>query len=171
MDMFGVGGSFADMMERDALSQAQVAISESLRHMDEARRLQPQIHALRDVNIDHGHFMSDIMFDNIFSDMNQHERIKASAGQLATAQTQLQNEIREQLDRAGGAKAQLGQAKENVESARTELQSIRAEAFERLAGGGGYGYGNDTAGAGVGDAPPPAYGDVWQSQPAGGPVY
>lgn len=169
MDMFGVGGTFADMMERDALSQAQVAISESLRHMDEARRLQPQINALRDIHIDNGHMMGDIFFDNIFSDMQQHERIKASSSQLAAAQTQLQTEIRCQLDRAEGAKAQLNQAKENVEGARTELQSIRAEAFERLAGGSGYGY--EGANMGIADAPPPAYSDVWQSQPAGGPVY
>ena len=68
------GGTFADMMERDALSQASVGISEALRHMDEARRLQPAITLLREIHIDMGHFVSDVMFDNIFSDMAQHDR-------------------------------------------------------------------------------------------------
>ena len=146
-DMLG-GGSFADMMERDALSHAQVGISESLRHMDEARRLQPAIQPLHDVNIDHGHMISDVMFDNIFSDMAQHDRIKSSAAQLGQAKDQLQEQIRAQLDRAGGAKAQLAQAQENMEAARLELQSIRAEAFEKVVGGGR---------VGGGDVQPPAY--------------
>jgi DNA repair exonuclease SbcCD ATPase subunit len=68
LDMMGFG--FADMMERDALSQAAVALSEALRHMDEARRQQPAIVHLRTVHIDMGHLVSDVMFDNIFSDMH-----------------------------------------------------------------------------------------------------
>ena len=85
LDIIGMGGSFADMMERDALSKAAVALSESLRHMDEARRWQPDIVHLRTVHIDMGHMVSDVMFDNIFSDMNQHERIKGSNNQLMEA--------------------------------------------------------------------------------------
>lgn len=71
-DVMG-GGTFADIMERDALSNAAVAISEALRHMDEARRLQPAITNFREIHVDMGHFMSDVMFDNIFSDLgNDH---------------------------------------------------------------------------------------------------
>jgi hypothetical protein len=141
-------------MERDALSKAAVAISESLRHMDEARRQQPAIVHLREVHIDMGHVMSDVMFDNIFSDMNQHERIHGSNKQLMEAVAQLKGEIEKQIQRARGAMEALKMARASMEEARLELQSIRAEAFERLAGGasgaGGGGYG-------AAQPPPPSY--------------
>jgi hypothetical protein len=146
LDMMGFG--FADMMERDALSQAAVALSEALRHMDEARRQQPAIVHLRTVHIDMGHLVSDVMFDNIFSDYSQHERIHESNNQLGEAMVQLKGQIELQMQRARGAVEALKGARAGMEEARAELQSIRAEAFERLAGGGS----NVSAAA-----PPPSY--------------
>ena len=154
LDIIGMGGSFADMMERDALSKAAVALSESLRHMDEARRWQPAIVHLRTVHIDMGHMVSDVMFDNIFSDMNQHERIKGSNNQLMEAMAQLKEQLAAQVQRAKGATEALKMARASMEEARGELQSIRAEAFERLAGGAG-GVGGGVGGYGA--APPPSY--------------
>jgi len=150
-DIMG-GGTFADMMERDALSQASVGISEALRHMDEARRLQPSITHLREVHVDMGHLVSDVMFDNIFSDMAQHDRIKASNNQLLEAMAQLKEQIALQTQRAQSAKLALNQGKSSMEEARKELQNIRAEAFERLAGGGQF-----NGGSGDGVAAPPPY--------------
>jgi hypothetical protein len=93
------------------------------------------------------------MFDNIFSDMNQHERIHGSNKQLMEAVAQLKGEIEKQIQRARGTVEALKMARASMEEARLELQSIRAEAFERLAGGAG------GAGAGYGAAqpPPPSY--------------
>jgi len=150
-DMMG-GGTFVDMMERDALSQAAVGISEALRHMDEARRLQPAITHLREVHIDMGHIISDVMFDNIFTDMAQHDRIHASNNQLMEAMAQLKEQIALQIQRAQSAKLALNQGKASMEEARVELQNIRAEAFERLAGGGGV-----NGGSADGVAAPPPY--------------
>ena len=134
MDMWG-GGTFTDMMERDALSQAQKNITQSLRHMDEACRTQPAIKHLSDVTIDQGHIMSDMIFDNIFTDAAQHDRIKASEAQLLKSIGQLKGQMREQEQRVKDSQAQLQQASQGLEGARQELQRIRAEACERLAGG------------------------------------
>ena len=150
-DIMG-GGTFADMMERDALSQASVGISEALRHMDEARRLQPAITHLREIHVDMGHFVSDVMFDNIFSDMAQHDRIKASNNQLLEAMAQLKEQITLQTQRAQNSKLALNQGKSSMEEARKELQNIRAEAFERIAGGGAV-----HGGSGDSVAAPPPY--------------
>ena len=105
-----------------------------LRHLDEARRTQPQIKSLSGVNIDHGHIMSDVFFDNIFTDMAQHDRIKNSAAQLGRSVQELQVQLQEQNGRLKGAESQIKQASQQLESAREELQDIRGEAFERLAG-------------------------------------
>ncbi|PPJ58635.1 hypothetical protein CBER1_03512 [Cercospora berteroae] len=147
-DVYFGGGMFTDMMERDALSQSQNAIHATLRHMEEAQRVQPQVRPLKEINIDHGHMFSDVLFDNVFSDMAQHERIKDSDAQLKAAYQDLKGQIEEQKGRCQGAEQNLQQAVNDLEQARKELQRVRAEAFERLAGAGGQG---------VGSAPPPQY--------------
>lgn len=134
-DMWG-GGTFTDMMERDALSKAQVGVTEALRRMDEARRCQPAIPPLQDINIDNGHMISDVLFDNIFSDMAQHDRIKNSDMQLHKALQQCKELLEKQKRTYQDAAAQCGQANEATNNSRLELQRIRAEAFERFAGQG-----------------------------------
>lgn len=135
MDMLG-GGAFMDMMERDSLSKGQMQLSNSLRHYEEAMRMQPAIPALNDVNIDQGHLMSDVLFDNIFSDMAQHDRIKSAQSQMASAANQLKDETGKQEERAKAAKEQLQQAQSQLEDARKRLQGIRSEAFEQYSNGG-----------------------------------
>ena len=82
-DMYG-GGGFVDMMERDALASAQNNVNGTIRHLEEARRRQPQIQPLADINIDMGHFFSDVMFDNIFTDMVSFTRT-SSTQQISVA--------------------------------------------------------------------------------------
>ncbi|KAI5367960.1 hypothetical protein Slin15195_G030940 [Septoria linicola] len=148
-DTYLGGGGFTDMMERDALAQSQNAIHATQRHMDEARRVQPQLRPLTEISIDQGHLFSDVLFDNIFTDMAQHERIKNSDMQLAAAARDLHGQIGEQRGRCQGADANLKQAGADLEAARKELQRVRGEAFERLAGGDG--------GIGGQQMPPPQY--------------
>lgn len=47
---------------------------------------------------------------------------------------ELGTQVREQQQRFMGAKFQSAQASESLEAARKDLQRIRAEAFEKLAG-------------------------------------
>ncbi|KXT17658.1 hypothetical protein AC579_9048 [Pseudocercospora musae] len=137
-DMFG-GGTFTDMMERDALANAQNNVHGATRHLNEARRIQPAIKPLSDITIDQGHFFSDVMFDNIFTDMAQHERIQKSEMEMRNAGQQLEAQALEQRNRCAEADKRKGQAGSDLEAARMELQRIRAEAFERVAGSGGLG--------------------------------
>lgn len=53
LDMWG-GGTFVDMMEREALSKAQNNVHKTLRQMDEARRFQPAISEIGEISIDQG---------------------------------------------------------------------------------------------------------------------
>ncbi|SMY21675.1 unnamed protein product [Zymoseptoria tritici ST99CH_1A5] len=135
-DMFG-GGTFVDMMERDALANAQNHVNMTLRHMEEARRIQPAVEQLNEINIDHGHFFSDVMFDNIFSDMDQHDRIKNSNAQLHNAIGHLKSQLDQQASRQKSADAGVRNAAANLEGTRKELQRIRAQAFEMVNGAKG----------------------------------
>ena len=149
IDRFG-GGALFDMMERDALSRGQTNLTQCLRTMDDARRAQSAIPYLHDVNIDQGHLVSDVLFDNIFTDMAQHDRIRDSTAQMQRAMSQLQSILAEQRQRLQSSQGQLSEASRQLEEARKELQRIRSEAFERLVGLGG-GYHEENSG------PPPAY--------------
>jgi multidrug resistance efflux pump len=111
--------------------------------MEEARRIQPAIEPLTEISIDHGHFFSDVMFDNIFTDMAQHERIEGSNAQVNNALAHLKSQLHAQSSRQNAAEAALRDAAANLEGARKELQRIRAQAFETF---------------GVNGAAPPAYG-------------
>lgn len=133
-------------MERNALARAQNNLTQCLRTMDEARRFEPAIPQLSEVSIDHGHIISDMLFDGIFTDYAQHQRIKNSQAQMMRARDHLEAIRREQLQRAQDAKSQLQQASSQLEETRNELQRTRSEAFERLAGSG--------SGAAVEEGPP-----------------
>lgn len=135
MDMLG-GGTFMDMMERDSLHKGQNQLTNALRHYDAAMRAQPAIQPLNEVNIDHGHLMSDVLFDNIFSDMAQHDRIKSAQAQMEKAGEQLKEESAKQDRRTQEAKGRLDEAGGVLEEARKRLQGVRSEAFEQYAGKG-----------------------------------
>lgn len=82
------------------------------------------------------------MFDNIFTDMAQHDRIQQSEQQMQAAIHDLQTQLGEQQNRTQGAEGQLRDATGNLEGARKELQRIRAQAFNNVGASG---------------APPPVY--------------
>jgi hypothetical protein len=134
-DMWG-GGTWADMAERSSLSKAQMRIGEAQRYIISAQGISPQIPDLADIELPHGHIMSDVVFDNIFTDAAQHDRIKRSAQEVAMARAKLAQVQRLQKERVDMAAAESDSAKEALDQARRQLQRIRAEVFERFAEAG-----------------------------------
>lgn len=135
LDMFG-GGTMADMMERNALTKAEMYISDAYWLVAQARRSDPNIHELPPVTIAQGSIMSDVMFDNIFSDRAFHERIKDSreevrrSGMVLEAQLQGASGKLQELDWIQKDKSEL------LEAARADLQKARKEIFEQMAADG-----------------------------------
>lgn len=76
------------------------------------------------------------MFDSIFTDMAQHDRIKESEQQIQAAMRAFKTQIKEQQDRKQSVKEQLANATANLENSRKELQRIRAEAFRNVGANG-----------------------------------
>ena len=134
----------SDVLERDRLSQAQNNLTQCLNTVEEARRAQPAIQQLSEVSIDQGHMVSDVLFDSMFADFQQHDRIKSSQAQMQAAANHLDTIGQEQAQRVVDANAALTQATGQLNEARQELQRIRAEAFEQFA-------------ADKATGPPPAY--------------
>lgn len=134
-DMLG-GGAFADVMEHDALARGQMQLSQVLLRYGEAMRAQPAIPPLSEVNIDQGHFVSDILFDNLFTDAAQHARIKSAQQQMLRAANHLKAQIGRQQEATRASQEHLKQARSQLADARKRLQGIRSEAFEQYSSGG-----------------------------------
>lgn len=79
-------------------------------------------------------FLSNVVFDNIFSDMAMRDRIMDSMGQISNAYQNLSREIQTQVQRVSAVQTDANQAKTTLDLKRGELQQIRAAAFERFSG-------------------------------------
>jgi len=133
-DLWGVGGSFSEMAERSALSQAQSHVSQVEMLMGQANRLQPAVGHLGEMKIAKQSLMGDVFFDNIFSDLNMRDEVIASRQQLQASQNRLTAEIKKEDERVKQVQVDLARAKRALGEKREELQKIRAAAFERLSG-------------------------------------
>ncbi|KAH7034767.1 uncharacterized protein B0I36DRAFT_346657 [Microdochium trichocladiopsis] len=134
MDMFG-GGTMSDMMERNALSKAQNSIHRAEMLTTQAQRLSPHVKDLPSVGIDHGNIMSDVFFDNIFTDMAFHDKIKNSRTQLQRAVAACEQQIDAARERSTAAQHEMQQRWDALLTARNQLQKAREQIFERVLGG------------------------------------
>lgn len=141
-DMFGVGGSMASMQKRNYLEQAESRIQQVRMLQDQLRHIAPDIPNLGPLQIAMGSIWSDVVFDNIFTDMQMHEQVKESMQQVDRAGNQCSEIIRGKEDKLKRLEGDVRQANERLKQARVELQRAREEAFARVSGDG------------VGGAPP-----------------
>jgi len=148
MDMFG-GGAMMDVMERNALAEAQRYADQARTYVIQARQLQPGIRELQSVDMPMGNLMSDMFFDNVFTDMAFHQKIQGAAARLEQRRRELHGiissfgaHLQGLSDDSRAAEADLNKTRDNLEKVRREilLGYIAGQQEERLE-----------------DAPPPEY--------------
>lgn len=134
MDMFG-GGTFTDMMERNALSQAEMQVQDAFWHFRNAQRSDPLIHDLPPIKIAQGSLMSDVFFDNIFTDMAFHDKIKDSRQELQRCIEALRAQLQGATSKHQELTRDQTSKNEALNAARSSLQQARKEIFERTVRG------------------------------------
>ncbi|KAF2247527.1 hypothetical protein BU26DRAFT_520656 [Trematosphaeria pertusa] len=134
MDLFG-GGTMWSMQKRNHLEHAESAISQVKMLQGQIRQIAPQLADLGPMNIASGSIWTDVVFDNIFTDMEMHDKIKASEAQIDRAGDKCAQQVRQAEEREKRAMDDLREANEQLRRARLELQKAREEAFRRVAGG------------------------------------
>lgn len=149
LDAWGVGGTWVQMSEQSSLSMCQQHVSQTEMLISQAIRLQPAIQPLGNMQVAQMNFMSDILFDNIFSDLDMRNRIISSMAQIRQAHSRLKQQIGLQDERIKDIQAEVRKAKVVLARGREELQEIRREALERLA--------TDTVEFEPPEGPPPSY--------------
>ncbi|VUC25504.1 unnamed protein product [Clonostachys rosea] len=122
-----MGNNMADIVERSALGQAEMAYREA-RHLAQLARFDD----LPSVNINQGHVMSDMLMDNIFSDMAFHEEIKRGQREMESFEWKLGQRLKMVQDRMKDVQLELVQAEKELEVGRIRLQAERMRVFEQL---------------------------------------
>jgi hypothetical protein len=89
------------------------------------------VRPLQSVTISQGNIMSDIFFDNIFSDMAFHDKIKASNKEVQRCADALNENLQEVRNRYAGLEADLKLKQQRLNEARVALQMAREDAFDR----------------------------------------
>lgn len=145
-DLFG-GGTFADMMERSALSSADAQVQQARAMVRQAQRVSPLVRNLPPVKISQGNLLGDVFFDNIFSDMAFHDKIKQSNFEVNRCAQALGDDVGAAKQRHRDVSRQADQKGAAVKEARFRLQKAREAAFAAAA----------AAPSQDGGPPPPSY--------------
>ncbi|KAF7297345.1 hypothetical protein MIND_00967900 [Mycena indigotica] len=133
-DMFG-GGGVSDWMERNALSSAEGLATQAATYVQQAMLASPQVKPIGQITVAHGSIMSDVIFDNIFTDMMFHDKIKASQRNVEAVQYNLTNELADATARLSVIGSDLSAAADILATARRALDSYRRGVFESASGG------------------------------------
>ncbi|EJD43625.1 hypothetical protein AURDEDRAFT_125760 [Auricularia subglabra TFB-10046 SS5] len=121
-----------DALEANAITASQMLLQQVSTHMDQARRLNSAVGTLPEIKVP-GLSMSDIYFDNIWSDSKQMDRIDAGHKSAQSAEKALLKEIDRAKKRVDTAAAVAGRTAEVVNKARSDLLEFRAKTFETFA--------------------------------------
>jgi hypothetical protein len=140
MDIFGAG-SWADMMERDALAVAERNVYDAKMMVMQAQRFSPHVGNFPRVNFVQQSFLGDVVFDNIFSDLAMHDKLKEGAMGFQKVSAWVQEQLKQAQGRRDIAIQDLKQRESELNDARKDLQKFRESVFEMVAN----------------DQPPPRY--------------
>lgn len=132
-DMYG-GGTFSDMMERNALNKAENLVRQAKMLVAQAQRVSPMVRPLPAVNIAQGNLLGDVFFDNIFSDMAFHEKIQQSNLEVRHCAQSLNIDLMSATQRHMELLREADLKNEVVRQARVRLQRAREAAFQRVSG-------------------------------------
>ncbi|KAH8716811.1 hypothetical protein GQ44DRAFT_775939 [Phaeosphaeriaceae sp. PMI808] len=116
-DMFG-GGALASMQKRNYLEAAESAIAQVRMLQEAVARVAPNVPLLGDMRIAVGSIWSDVVFDNVFSDVGMHEEILGSMRQVDDAGRRCGDIVRGRKGVLGGLEGEGGVAEGEGEAFR-----------------------------------------------------
>ncbi|KAJ7607339.1 hypothetical protein FB45DRAFT_1040309 [Roridomyces roridus] len=134
-DMWG-GGTMSDMMERDALNTAEGHAKQAAMFVRQAQSVSPYVQPIGEVSVAQGSILSDVIFDNIFSDMAFHDKIKATQRNVEAVQYNLTSQLTTAEARTNAIGAELNGAAERLTQSRAALNAFRRNVFDQLTGSG-----------------------------------
>ncbi|EJU05935.1 hypothetical protein DACRYDRAFT_19300 [Dacryopinax primogenitus] len=130
-NMFG-GGLFADMFENNALIDAKAYACRAQALVQEAKKKQPMVADINDVDVAQLDFLVNIVFDNVFTDIMFAERIQTSLATVHYGLQRVQNDLNQSNQRLTVANSNMRQAASTLTQRRKELDEIRRTILQSL---------------------------------------
>lgn len=130
-DMWG-GGTMSSMMKRNELGDAERNYMSARTLVVQAQRTGEGIPDLPPVKIAAGNILGDVIFDNVFSDMDFHAKIKQMQLEMNHCESWIRNVQAHVKGTIGSLDQELGGRARELEDSRVALQATRAAVFERL---------------------------------------
>ena len=135
-DMFS-RGSYADWMVQSALGQARDLATRAQFLVQEVRQIEPSIPHIGDVQIEQGNLVFNIMFDNIFTDMQMRQTIQRNLGKVRRATVVLQTQVLPEVgSKANGLAAQAESCQIEVRRLEVATWELRSRIITDIVGGG-----------------------------------
>lgn len=120
-------GVFNELQEHEALDSAAAAI-----RMAQTLTSRAGVEDFPPVRINTGGLMSDIFFDNIFTDLARNEEIKRAEMEVARFKSFIVGRLARAIDAQATAGTALTEAEKELEKARMDLQLERQRVFEQV---------------------------------------
>lgn len=130
----GADSNKMQIMERNALCQANEDILQARKLVTLARRGAPYIRELPPVAIAQGNLLGDVLFDNIFSDMGFHGKIKQSAFEVQNCAHEVSIDLQTVTLRHMEICREAEMKSAAVRKAKKSLQTSREAVFASLEG-------------------------------------
>ncbi|KAF9464289.1 hypothetical protein BDZ94DRAFT_1256766 [Collybia nuda] len=132
-----VGGDNSTRKKRKALSAAQTLARQVETLCLRAQTVSPLVQPIGPLYIAQRSYISDMFFDNIFSSITFHGKIKNSIADLARLHTRLKVQKDAATHRADVANSQLIAESRSLGEYRKALYDLRHETFQRIVSGRG----------------------------------
>lgn len=120
-------------MERQALSQADRDIHDARALVAQAQGISPLVRNLPSVSISQGNLLGDVMFDNVFSDMQFHDKIKQSLLEVQNCAQALDVDLQAATHRHQELARETDAKRTALFAAKLRLQKVREAIFEMFA--------------------------------------
>jgi hypothetical protein len=123
----------SEIAESSTLGRAQSNVWQVEMFLNQAHRVQPEVGHVGEMDITQEDFLSDILFDNIISDLTM-RKVRNCQYKLIEAQGKLTALINAAGERQKRVQSDLDQTRIVLDGRRRELQLIRTATFNRLLG-------------------------------------
>ncbi|TVY58965.1 hypothetical protein LCER1_G001218 [Lachnellula cervina] len=127
-------GAISGMLRGNALSNAEESVAQVVMLINRAWEVQPAVKSLGDLHVP-GTGTVDVMFNNSYVAMDVRDRIRDCEPLFVLAGQRMMQELRAANERTAAAAAAVTEAQGQLNKRKSELQRIRAEAFEKVARG------------------------------------
>ncbi|KZO93830.1 hypothetical protein CALVIDRAFT_566298 [Calocera viscosa TUFC12733] len=130
-DMFG-GGLFSDLFENNALIDAKAYACRGQALVQEAKKKQPLVVDINDVDVAQLDFLVNIVFDNVFTDIMFAQRIQDSLRSVNYGLQRVEKDLNACNQRLAQANSSVRRAVASLTQRRRELEEIRRTILQSL---------------------------------------